>query len=412
MASNTLDLDLRQIVYVLSDALDYVGVDDIQHGKRVAYMAHKTGQVAGLRGAALDDLFHAALLHDCGVSSTREHKDIVDNLDWAGCGAHCIRGDDFLKDFGPLAHLAPVIGHHHSHWQDLEAEPGDLDGTGMLQANCIYLTDRVDAILVTHKEEDPFLVREEIWRVLDFNRGTRFAPELVDCFLEASAPSAFWFALEPSSLGPYLGSLLGKVEKKPITLAELRQLAVIFARIVDAKSEFTAEHSLGVARVARLLGKEAGLEEGRRELVEVAALLHDLGKLKVPDRILEKPAPLDRWERAAMDHHSFHTFQILRRIDGFEKIAEWAAFHHEGLDGGGYPFGHNKTHLDFESRLVAVADVFQALAQDRPYRGPLTIRDVMAELKQMVGEGKLDQDLVALAERNAEACWKAAIGEA
>ena len=97
-------------------------------------------------------------------------------------------------------------------------------------------------------------------------------------------------------------------------------MAEMFSRIVDAKSPFTAEHSLGVARLARFMAERLGVDAINCDKIEIAGLLHDLGKLRVPDEILDKPRGLDERERKIMNAHSFETFQILRHIKGFEEI--------------------------------------------------------------------------------------------
>jgi putative nucleotidyltransferase with HDIG domain len=146
---------------------------------------------------------------------------------------------------------------------------------------------------------------------------------------------------------------------------ELYRLGEIFARIVDAKSPFTAEHSVGVARLARYLGERLGLEAGHVDRLEIAALLHDLGKLRVPDEILDKPGRLDARERKIINAHSFETFRILRGIRGFEEIALWAACHHEEPDGSGYPSTSTPPRR-LEARILRVADIFQAMVQSAP----------------------------------------------
>ena len=195
---------------------------------------------------------------------------------------------------------------------------------------------------------------------------------------------------------------------QPITFSELKQLARVFAHIVDAKSHFTVEHSEGVASLARYLAEQMGLPPERCEMIEVAGLLHDLGKLKVPDEILEKPAPMDEQERAVMLRHSFESYQILRRIGGLEEIALWAAYHHEMPAGNGYPFHASSGELGKEARIIAVADVFQALAQNRPYRDSLSLPRIIAMLQQFVAEGHLDREIVSLVASNAEQCLQRA----
>ena len=128
----------------------------------------------------------------------------------------------------------------------------------------------------------------------------------------------------------------------------------------------------------------------------------------VPDEILDKPGELSAPEMAVIRKHSFETYQILNQIRGFEEIAGWAAYHHEALNGRGYPFHLGKDQLDVEARIVAASDVFQALAQRRPYRPSLSRKKILNKMKYRVRTGRLDEDLVGLVERNLDDCWQAA----
>ena len=115
----SINIDIRQVVLVIARAVDLVGVDDILHGRRVAVIAVACAKHLGWDQAAQNLLFDAGLLHDAGVSSTRVHRTLVNELDWEGAELHCERGFQLLKDFSPLAHLAPILRYHHSHWEDL-----------------------------------------------------------------------------------------------------------------------------------------------------------------------------------------------------------------------------------------------------------------------------------------------------
>jgi HD-GYP domain-containing protein (c-di-GMP phosphodiesterase class II) len=179
----------------------------------------------------------------------------------------------------------------------------------------------------------------------------------------------------------------------------------MFAHCVDAKSPYTAEHSRGVSRLARALAAWAGLPEGEGQRLELAGLLHDLGKLRVPDEILDKPAPLNDEELAVMERHSFDSGLILGGIRGLEDVAAWAAEHHEAPDGRGYPYRHEDGALGIHSRILAVADVFQALAQDRPYRPSVSPRGILRVLDEGVEGDKLDAGVVALVRGNLAECW-------
>ncbi len=407
-AKMALHIDLTEVTYALSDALDLVGVKVVQHGKRVAFMALECGRACGWGDDDLVDLFHASLLHDCGVSSTAVHWKLVTRLEWEEEAEHCATGYELLRGFAPFARLAQMILYHHTHWNagDHASIPADI----ALLSNCIHLADRTDALMLQHRGSDLLLDRGKIQDAVAGLSGTFFSPQLVDGFLRASAPEAFWLTLEPHHLDSFMQEQLGKVRGREISFDQLKELARIFAKIVDAKSRFTAEHSAGVARLARFLGERSGLSQQECELLEVAGLVHDLGKLRVPDSILDKPAPLDEREFATIERHAFETYQILKRITVLREAAEWAAFHHEALSGRGYPFHRQGGELSLPARIMAVADVFQALAQNRPYRQSLPKEQILKELEAMARRGKLDPALVALVAANLDACWHAALG--
>lgn len=397
----TLQVDIRQLVHSLSDTLDLVGVDEVQHGKRVAFMAHSCANVMDLSGKELDRLYHAALLHDCGVSSTEVHRKLVSELDWSESEEHCIRGEELLGRCRVFEGLPQIIRYHHTHWEDM---PDFIDPQTALFSNLIYLVDRVDALIAQNGETDILMARHSICDTIEKYRGRFFETGLTDTFLRVAESEIFWLMLDPRHLTRYLmemekGAL--PVMADPDTVLEM---AEVFADIVDAKSAFTLAHSKGVGRLARYLGHLAGLDEQNPDMLEVAGLLHDLGKLNVPDAVLEKPGPLTDKERSIMLRHSFESYQILRRISGFEQIARWAAFHHEELSGGGYPFRKTSEALPVEARIIAVADVFQALAQKRPYRDSMPLDRIVAVIEEMAANGKLDPDLTQMVKSHAETC--------
>ena len=393
--SGAIAVDLRHVVYSLSDAVDLVGVDDVGHGKRVGAMAAYCGDVMGLNEEQSTFLFDLGMLHDIGVSSTSVHGHLVNEFDWSGSQLHCVVGYNLLCDFAPLSHLALPIRYHHTKWENL-VEMSELDHSVKSQANLIFLVDRVDALAAPYYTDGSLLMHTaEIRRHIQQFSGTFFAPELVEAFLAASKSEAFWLQLEPRGIQAVLQDMLDLHQARQATFSELKQLGEIFSKIVDAKSPFTAEHSLGVSRMSRYLAERMHVSAENCDKIEISGLLHDLGKLRVPDEVLDKPGTLDENERKIISAHSFETFQVLRHIKGFEEITAWAAYHHEEPDGTGYPFHVNGRDLPLEARILRVADIFQAMVQDRPYRKGLDANEIRIFLEDLVAKQRAEIEIVA-----------------
>jgi HD-GYP domain-containing protein (c-di-GMP phosphodiesterase class II) len=168
---------------------------------------------------------------------------------------------------------------------------------------------------------------------------------------------------------------------------ELDRVADAFARVIDAKSPFTARHSSEVARWAVSTGAVMGVSaDGLRDLRR-AGLLHDVGKLAVSSRILDKPGRLDPEEMAAIREHPRYTHQILSRVACLAGIVDTAANHHERLDGKGYHRGLSAFDLTRPARILAVADIFEALTADRPYREAMPFGKALEIVREQRGTG-------------------------
>ncbi len=384
-------ISLHEVLLALTAALDYVGIDDVSHGKRVARMAGECGRHAGWSTPRQDQLILLGLLHDCGVSSSQVHKRLVSEWEWEGANEHAERGAALLSATTLLAQFAAPVRYHHTPWFQLQRM--GLPPMLCEQANLIFLVDRVDALRACSQGVD----ESALWREkIASHSGGLFSPDLVEIFLSASDNESFWFSLDEEPLELFYQEWVHQRPPEIMEFGTLLELARMFAGIVDGKSRFTYRHSLGVCAVATLLATLSHLEESERETVVLASLLHDLGKLRVEDAILDKPGPFDASERKAMNHHSFDTEQILKRIGGFGEIARIASLHHETLDGTGYPRRIKGEAIPKAARIIAVADIFQALVQNRPYRQPLSLDAACEVMTQMVVRGKLDPEVVGV----------------
>jgi len=398
-------INLTQLVHMLSDMLDLVGVNDLHHSKRVAYMCLETGRIFGFNHKQMENLYHAALLHDCGVSTTSTHNHIIKEMDWPGAPEHCARGSTLLVTQPLFKQLSPIILLHHTHWQDLV--PGFTESVSLM-GNLVHLCDRADALMQQSSSKPWLAVRNSVRDTLVHHRGTWFNTELMEAFLAASHPESFWLRMQPQHLSQYMAERELADLHPMVSTGRLRFVAELAAEIVDTKSHYTARHSQGVARFSAHLAEKAGFETDICWQIEIAGLLHDIGKMRVPDSILEKPASLSFSEKAVMLGHSFESYQILHHVKGFEDISRWGAYHHETLTGDGYPFHLTETDLDTPARIIAIADIFQAMTQERPYRPAKDPESVINSLEHRVSLHKVDPELVELVKQDFDACWEAA----
>lgn len=403
-----LAIDLQQMVIAIETAVSLVGMNDTNHGKRVGFIARQIGQQLGFSRKDAQFAFDLGMLHDCGVSTEQTHANLIKIFHWTGAHIHCEIGYHLLKDFAPLARFAQPILHHHTCWEQLK--DCDISAFNKRMANLVFLSDRIDMRAAAHYENDILLARQEVAGAIYEHSGAYFDPAIVEAFREVERHEAFWISLEARHISRYVWDMGKFRSDMPLTLDQLRHLSLIMAYIVDQKSPFTAQHSVRVADLAKFLAATYGLSPAQCEKVEIAGLLHDLGKLNTPDQILEKPGPLNDIERSIMNQHSYETYEILRHIEGLGEVAQWAAYHHEWINGAGYPFHPSEQDLSIEARIIAVADVFQALVQDRPYRKGMPLKKVITILDKMTEGGKTDAEIVALARKHAEQCFAVAKG--
>jgi putative nucleotidyltransferase with HDIG domain len=281
--------------------------------------------------------------------------------------ARCDRGAEIARMLFLSEPTAVAIRSLDEHW-DGRGMPDGLRGEEIPQAARIAcLAQTVEAF---HADGGVKAARAVAKR----RRGRWFDPALVDAFLRFGDDREFWAQLESPDVSRW--------EPAEVAIAaddaRLDRIAEAFAGVIDAKSPFTARHSERVAEIADGIAAVLGFDAGERRVMRRAALLHDIGKLAVSNRILDKPGRLNDEEFRAVQTHPAHTLNILRRAPCFAELADLAANHHEKLDGSGYPRSLRAPELDLPMRVLAVADVFEALTADRPYRGPLPLEQALA----------------------------------
>lgn len=431
---------LAEVISALTYALDLTGGQRPGHTLRTAVIALRLGEAIGVSGAELGALYYAALLKDAGCSSNaarmaamfgaadqtvKREMRLVDWHDtWRAamrsaqlCGvglnplariAHflrvagtpqmtrdiiqlrCERGAQIAVALGFPPATSEAIAHVDEHWCG-RGYPVGLAGTEIpLLSRIVLIAQTFDAFWTEHGVDGAM-------RMCETRRGRWFDPTLVGVLATWRRDAAFWSTLAD---GDRLASLVVSLEPgnaMDATEERLDKTSLAFAAVIDAKTPFTYRHSTNVSRYAVAIARAVGADDGAIRDIRRAGLLHDIGKLGVSNRILDKPDKLTDAERNEVKKHPLWTREILDRVDAFRHLAAGAAEHHERLDGMGYPWGLRADSLGLMSRVLAVADVYEALTADRPYRGGLSIDRTLSIMSPDVG-GAFDATMFGAAD--------------
>ncbi|MGK2852431.1 MAG: HD-GYP domain-containing protein [Candidatus Limnocylindrales bacterium] len=417
-----------RLLAALSTALDLTEGQLPGHALRTAYLAMRAADTLGLPSRDRATLFYAAFLKDAGCSSNAaavsrifggddialkgQHGTVGRSvLDYAAFTIRnlptseplplrlrrliriglsgrqelraveqlrCERGASIARKAGFSAEVGAAIHDVHEHW----------DGRGQPRGATREAIDPGARIIAASAGLDVFVSvrgRAEALSVLSARRGTWYDPDVVDALLDLATRGLFDDLDAPDLIGRTMD--LEPDERVDVAAdADVDRLAGAFADIVDAKSPFTGAHSQRVGNVAERIARRLGLSEQGVVDVRRAGLLHDLGKLGVPNQILDKPSRLEPAEFEVIKRHPELTMRILEPVPAFTRVAELAACHHERLDGRGYFRGLTAPELSIGARIVAVADVYEALTADRPYRAAMPTEAAVAILREEAGE--------------------------
>jgi HD-GYP domain-containing protein (c-di-GMP phosphodiesterase class II) len=402
MAAEETRVELLDLISPLAKTVDMMNSALARHHAQVACLASRLAEELKLSPQEKGDLVVAGALHDIGAFSLDERLDIL-NFEETAPDLHARAGYLLLKDFAPLANVASIVRFHHVPWNN--GEGATHDGDPVPQASHIlHLADRV-AVLV--KPDEAVLGNvPDICQAIEQGKGEVFVPEIVDAMVRLAKKDYVWMDVAYNTVETILRRTAGY---RTCTLSpeELAEFAKLICRVIDFKSEFTATHSSGVAAVASSLASKVGFSPEDCKQFETAAHLHDLGKLAIPSEILEKRDALTPNERYVMRTHVYHTHRILEQIEALQTIASWASLHQERLDGSGYPFTYGEDEIPPGARLMAVADVFTALTEDRPYREGMDREQAVGVLNTMATGHELDARLVEVLIKNFDEIDKA-----
>ncbi|MBB5319155.1 HD-GYP domain-containing protein [Tunturibacter empetritectus] len=290
------------------------------------------------------------------------------------------RGASILNELGMGPIAAEAVRSVDERW-DGSGYPDSLKGEQIpLLARICAIAQHLDLVSAAAGAQSAIDTLEE-------RSGTWFDPQLVRIAGSLHRRGALWNNCSPADAEQDTRQAvldLDSGKRHQLESSQIDRICEAFADVVDAKSHFTFRHSQGVADAAFGIAQAMGLAADRAQLVRRAALLHDIGKLGVANAILDKKSQLSAEEWKAVYEHPRITRRILERVAPFREMAVIAGEHHEKLDGSGYPDHLKGPDLSVESRIVAVADVYAALSEDRPYRAGIELDETLSIMSKLI----------------------------
>ncbi|MDI6732914.1 MAG: HD domain-containing protein [Planctomycetota bacterium] len=392
-----MNVFVKKFILALSLAFELLSKRIYQHQQRTTIIALNLANELELSHPDLTNLFYAGLLHDIGTFSSPDrmglmkfdYSDILYAQSQSESDYNMLSRIDLLKD------TAEIIRYHHYHWSGPN-QNGMIKDAIPLLSQIIHLADRMELLIDESKD-----ILEQIEPVINKIKqysSSWFNPMLVEKLQEATRHKIFWVNLTAEFTDKVLEGFAPEDQRK-ITINSIIEVAYIFAQIVDYKSHHTKSHSIRVSDVAVKLGEALRWTGDDLKRLTVAALLHDLGKLSVPDEILDKQEALTKQEYAIIKRHPYFSYIILNSIPNFDELAEWALFHHENIGGNGYPLGVNAENIPPGARIISVADKFSAMTEDRPYHKRLSKEEAIKVLEKEAKRGMIDKKVVDVLKR-------------
>ena len=386
---------LNEFLMAVSFALDFVEMDILgmasNHGKRTAYISISIAKELGLNSEELHDVAALAMLHDNGLSEYSLHeklatKELKNAALLEGVKEHCTIGESNIKNYPLLTNVKNIIKYHHERY----------DGTGFfrlrgeeipLMSQIIAIADALEKTFDLQNNNHDMQIK--VCEFVKDQENGSFSSRIVKAFFKVTEEKKFWMNLENSFISIELEKRIPK-HSLELSFEEIHGITNVLSKIIDSKSSYTQRHSQGLSEKAAIMADFYNLEKEEKMKLIIAADLHDIGKLAVPNDVLDKPDKLSNEEFKIIMKHPEYTRLALQEIKGFEDITEWASNHHEKLNGKGYPIGMTDKELDFNSRLMTCLDIYQALTEERPYREGLSHEKAMEILKSMMDNGFID----------------------
>ncbi len=431
-------LRMSDLISALSFALDLTEGQPMGHSIKTCVLAMRVAKILGLKVEEQSDIYYATLVKDAGCSSnaarmyeifggderrakrevkTQDSSQVtVEGLEYLMRNVmpgrsklerivalaniainrrkvtnelfqlRCERGEDIARRIGLSRGSCDAIYSLDEHW-DGNGFPHGIAGCKIpLLSRIINVCQTLEVFVSLNGPRDAFQVMRE-------RTGSWFDPEIVQACMPMEQDDSLWETIEAEDFRETV------MQSEPISVvlyadeARIDSVCEAFAEVIDIKSPYTHAHSTRVSSIA--VGIAKALEMSEKDVTQIrrAALLHDIGKLSVPNSVLDKPGKLTAQEWETMRLHPYYTQRILERIEGFKHLAFIASTHHEKLDGTGYYRNLRATQLPLSSRAITVADIFEAMTAKRPYRDGMPV-EMAHHVMGKMAPNQIDEDCV------------------
>ena len=377
----------KDLIACFANTMNLVSPEVQNHHQKVAYIAYRLAECMGMDEKERRLAFFGGVLHDIGGILQQGNVSLWDIE--RNAREISVSGAALLRMYPATLPFADIVRESQTPWQRMKTVFEKAKVPQQL-GQIVHLADVVSLQL---NEKDPVLNQVGRIRECVHSIGAEeFSPSVLEAFDKLCIYESAWMDI---MYRPQLFLELWPGNRW-FSLDETVIATDLISKVVDFRSPFTAMHSAGVAATAVALAEQVGMSEDECKQMRIAGYLHDIGKLKIPNELLEKPGKLTDEEFNIMKEHAYYTWILLKEVKGFEQITAWAALHHEKQNGNGYPFHLSEGDLSLGSRIMTVADIFSALTEDRPYRKRMEKDKVIPILRGDAAQGLISSGIVEM----------------
>jgi putative nucleotidyltransferase with HDIG domain len=386
---------INELITALSYIIDTEGNKHIYHSWRVSILSARIAK--GLVGPQkLRNIFYASLLHDVGGVEFSHH--IIHYLkrnDRASRNLllpHPIIGAQLISNIPQMNSVAKLILDHHEWMNGMGYPRARTEKYIPFGSQVIRISDSIDILLQT----EHFSKLKRLKDRMSSNINREYSQGLFKRAIDKLKKDKFFYTIREQNNIPIIfketKDQIGSIPI-PSRIDAIGKTLEIFAQIIDMKHPYTSGHSLRVARYAMACALTMHLAHDDVTRIRWAGLIHDIGKINVARRILDKPTSLTPKEFREVKKHAIMSRDIMNMIPTLKELTPIVAGHHEYFDGSGYPLGLKGYQIPLEARILVICDAFDAMISNRPYRNPLSPEDACHEIEKFSGQ-QFDPDVV------------------